>query len=140
MIAAVAAASSPPITKSTSTNHAWIAGAAISPLFAVILGILALWLWRWRKRRNTAADNNQQPDEEKEDMIKAQLHADSLQMSKHELEGHATAELDNERVSELPALEPVGSELSATKKPFIRRKPVGGVTRSSSFINNQDLI
>lgn len=66
---------------------------------------------------------NELPDEEKkEDMIKAQLHADSI---RHELEGHATAELDNEPPSELPVLEPVGSELSARRENFIRRKPVG---------------
>lgn len=126
---ALAATSSPPITKSTSTNHAWIAGAVIGPLFLVALGILAFWLWKRTKRRNMVAGNNQQFDEEKkEDMIKAQLHADSLQIQRHELEGHATTELGNERVPELPALEPVGSELSSKKQAFIRRKPVGGVT------------
>lgn len=74
-----------------------------------------------------AAAYSQQPDEEKkEDMIKAQLHADSFQIQRHELEGHATAELGNERVPELSALEPVGSELSVKKQTFIQRKPVGG--------------
>lgn len=73
--------------------------------------------------------DSQQPDEEnKEDMIKAQLHADSLQIQRHELEGHGTTELGKEGVSELPALEPVGSELSAKKQASIQRKPVGGVT------------
>jgi len=121
--------SSPPITKSTSTNHAWIAGAVVGPLFLVALGILAFWLWRRRKRRIVVAAHSPQPDEEnKEDMIKAQLHADSLQIQRHELEGHPTTELGNERVPELPVLEPVGSELSAKKQALIPRKPVGDVT------------
>jgi hypothetical protein len=120
---------SPQITKSTSTNYAWIAGAVVGPLFVVALGILVFWLWRRRKHRPVVATDGQQPDEEKkEDTIKAQLHADSLPVQKHELEGHATTELDNERVPELPALEPVGSELSAKKQERIQRKPVGGVT------------
>jgi hypothetical protein len=75
-----------------------------------------------KKRRSTVIANKQQPDEE----MKAQLHGDS--MPRHELEGHAANELDNKPVPELPALEPVGSELSAKKQVFIRRKPVGGVT------------
>jgi len=123
------ATSSPPLTKSTSTNRAWIAGAVIGPLFFVALVILAFWLWRRRKRRTVVTAYRQQPDEEnKEDMIKAQLHADSLQIQRHELEGHPTAELGDERVPELPALEPVGSELSAKKQVLVKRKPVGDVT------------
>jgi hypothetical protein len=71
--------------------------------------------------------NNEQLDEEMKDvMAKAQLQGYS--MPRHELEGHTTAELSNEPVLELPAMEPVGSELSAKKQVFIRRKPVGGVT------------
>jgi hypothetical protein len=129
IIAALAATPSPPITKvTTSINRAWIAGAVVGPIFFVALGILAFWLWRRRKRRTVVTADSQQPDEEnKEDMIKAQLHADSLQIQRHELEGHTTTELCNERVQELPALEPVGSELSAKKQVFIQRKPVSGV-------------
>ena len=59
-------------------------------------------------------------------IMKAQLHGDS--MPRHELEGHATTELYNEPVPGLPALEPVGQELSAKKQVFIRRKLVGGFT------------
>lgn len=82
-----------------------------------------------KKRRTTVIANEPQPDEkekEKDLTMKAQLHGDS--MPRHELEGHATTELDNNPVSELPALEPVGSELSAKKQEFIRRKPVGGTS------------
>jgi hypothetical protein len=80
-----------------------------------------------KKRRSAVIANKQQPHEEKKDvMMKAQLHGDS--MPRHELEGHTATELYNEPVPELPALEPVGSELSAKKQVFIRRKPVGGFT------------
>ena len=58
--------------------------------------------------------------------MKAQLHGDS--MARHELEGHATTEVDNDPVQELPPVEPVGSELSAKKQEFVRRKPVGGTS------------
>lgn len=75
--------------------------------------------------------NNKQTDEEKkDDMMKAQLHGDSK--PRHELEGHATTELGNENVSELPALEPAGSELPAKKAAFIRRKPVGNSPGATS--------
>ena len=53
-------------------------------------------------------------------MIKARLHADAMNVPRHELDGRTSPEPP----SELPVLEPVGSELSATKKSFIRR-PVG---------------
>jgi hypothetical protein len=105
-----------------SRNHAWIAGAVIGPLFVVALGILVFWLWRRRKHQSVVVADSQQLE------IKAQLHADSLPVQRHELEGHATTELGNERVPELPALEPVGSELSAKKQEQIQRKPVGSVT------------
>lgn len=51
---------------------------------------------------------------------KAQLHGDSI--PRHELDGDQTGE---ERVvSELPALEVVGSELDAKRLDRIRRKPL----------------
>lgn len=67
--------------------------------------------------------NKQLDGEKNDDMMKAQLHADSLQ--RHGLEAQATTEVGGERASELPALEPVGSELSANKEYFIRRKAIG---------------
>jgi hypothetical protein len=82
-----------------------------------------------KKRRRAVIANEPQPDEEEKEKdltMKAQLHGDS--MARHELEGHATTELDNDPVQELPALEPVGSELYAQKQGFIGRKPVGGTS------------
>lgn len=90
---------------------------------------VAFWLRRRKKRRSAISANEPQPDEEEKEKdltMKSQLHGDS--MPRHELEGHATTELDNDFVSELPALEPVGSELSAKKQEFVRRKPVGGTS------------
>jgi hypothetical protein len=84
-----------------------------------------------KKRRSAIVANEPQPDEEQKEkdlVMKAQLHGDSKPM--HELEGHAPKEVDNDPVRELSALEPVGSELSAKKQVFIRRKPVGGGTSS----------
>lgn len=93
----------------------------IGPLFLVALGILASWLWTRNKRPVRLAMDKELPIEErKDDMIKAQLHADSMNVPRHELDGSTSPEPP----SELPVLEPVGSELSATKKSFIRRKPV----------------
>lgn len=85
-----------------------------------------------KKRRRAVIANEPQLDEEEKEkdltMKKAQLHGDSKPM--HELEGHAPKEVDNDPVGELPALEPVGSELSAKKQVLIRRKPVGSGTSS----------
>jgi len=54
---------------------------------------------------------------------KAQLHADSLAHPRYELEGEGCPE----SVSELPALEPTGSELEGRKTNSLREALLGSV-------------
>jgi hypothetical protein len=86
-----------------------------------------------KKRRSAVIANTQQPDEEEKEkekdlMMKAQLHGESKQM--HELEGRPATELDTDPVLERPALEPVGSELSAKEQVFFTQEAGGWFVES----------
>ena len=92
-----------------STNHAWIAGAVLGPIMVIFAAILAVFLIRRRKKKRRVAMTQEVDPEKKNGGLpeKAQLHADSLANPRQELEGEGSPE----PMSELPALEPVGSEL-----------------------------
>jgi len=132
-VASTSSNSSPTNTHSKTTTPPWIAGAVVGALAVVALGALAFWLRMRKKRRRAVIANEPQLDEEEKEKdltMKAQLHGDS--MARHELEGHATTEVDNDPVQELPPVEPVGSELYAQKQGFIGRKPVGSTSSPTS--------
>ncbi|KAF4624488.1 hypothetical protein G7Y89_g13681 [Cudoniella acicularis] len=124
---------SPPSTTSQSPNQAWIAGAVIGPLalFAAV-GSAAFYIWK-RKRKGMENGQEGEIDEKKDAVEKAQLHGDSI--VPNELDGKKRAELEGERmslmggegvVSELPALEAVGTELEGRRGATspIKRKPL----------------
>lgn len=76
----------------------------------MVIVLLAIFITRRRKRKNGVI--SMQPDDDPDKKVeKAQLHADSIALPRHELEGAKAQE-----PAELPALEPVGSELTAKNR------------------------
>lgn len=92
-------------------------GAIAGPLLALLLfGLVTMALLRWRKRRAATKYIKANQDGKDSDVFdKAQLHADSISpryeldtlIEIHELAGSMV----KGTASELPALEPVGSEM-----------------------------
>jgi hypothetical protein len=107
------------------------------PVFFVI-AILVVAFWVWKRKRAAAAapphENAEQPAEKAQlhsDSVdntkwKSQLHSESLNKPVHELQG------DLGSSHELPAVEPVASELELTKKSSIPRKPISTPTSPRS--------
>ncbi|KAH8684490.1 hypothetical protein BGZ60DRAFT_166997 [Tricladium varicosporioides] len=114
-----------PIVPAKPTNKAWIAGAVIAPLLLLVAILFAAY-YLWRRKRTTMRGGQEAGVEEKkegglvDEVYKAQLHGES--MPRHELDADQTSE--RRVISELPALEVVGSELDTKTLDKIRRKPV----------------
>jgi hypothetical protein len=116
MLLASNTASSNPSSSSSSPNtipehssHAWIAGAVIGPVVLILAIGVALFVIRRRKGTHGSPVAQEDP-EEKDNKFqdKAQLHGDSIVYpQRHELD----SEVSPVGASELPAHEPVGSEL-----------------------------
>lgn len=104
---------SPPIPTPRPSSRAWIAGAVIGPVFVLFVAAAALFFYRRRNRKHvetmtTTVDTEKNEDDEQG---KAQLHSDSVTVKRHELEGTVFPEAFPDLPWELPAREPVGSEL-----------------------------
>ncbi|CAG8983387.1 hypothetical protein HYALB_00000554 [Hymenoscyphus albidus] len=95
-------------TSSTSKNHTGVAGAVISP--ALVLLSVASFFFMRRRRNRKVRDAQAMRERGGEDDItgyKAQIHGDSMVKVHHELPA--------EDWPELPAREPVGSELAGER-------------------------
>lgn len=102
--------SSPNTSGSKHRNYAWVAGLLVGIL--VLLAAIGVALLCLRKRRKAkqlfqaeVGTNLDKKDSDIQD--KAQLHAESIAVPRHEL-GTGT---ELREISELPAIEPVGAEL-----------------------------
>jgi hypothetical protein len=86
----------------------------IGPVFFLFVLVAALFFYSRRNRKQNETITTTTDDAEKkegDEHVKAQLHGDSVAVKRHELEGERSPEL----VWELPALEPVGTELKGRK-------------------------
>ncbi|CZR64263.1 uncharacterized protein PAC_14161 [Phialocephala subalpina] len=102
--------SSPDTFSSKHRNYAWIAGLLVGILILLAaIGVALFYLRKRRKAKELAeAEVGTDPDKKEPDVQdKAQLHAESMAVLRHEL-GTGT---EPRTISELPALELVGSEL-----------------------------
>jgi len=90
-----------PTSSMKTQSRIWIAGAVVGPISLIFLvGLLVMFVFKRRK-------NNGIPEEKENFVDKAQLHADSIARPQYEMEGEGALEA----IPELPAKEPVGSEL-----------------------------
>jgi len=96
-------------------NKSWIIGPVIGSILGVATVAIVIYFTRRKERRNALAieaerdikeeEHHEDDDSGESTQAKAQLHSESVEMR----------ELENNEVHELPAAEPVGSELNTPR-------------------------
>jgi len=99
----------------------------IGPVFLLFVAAAALFFYRRRSRKHdetktTTVDTEKYEDDEQG---KAQLHGESVAVKRHELEGTVFPEAFPDLPWELPAREPVGTELQGRNHDHVEHSDTG---------------
>ena len=119
-------------------SKTWIAGAVVGPVvFIATIAAIAFWIRRRKIGRSISAIARDNDSFEYQG--KLQLHGDTADLSKFKSELHADSNVVHEMdvagqgdiEAELPAVEPVGSELGSLRvvaNSTVKRKPLAAPT------------